>query len=90
MCEPCLYCHGEGMLKSARTICYEIFRKIEREARKTGATGVTLQVHPKVAALMLKEEAATIDYLESRIGKQITIEPAKELHLEKYEVSWNN
>ena len=28
MCEPCMYCEGEGFVKSRRTICYEIFRKI--------------------------------------------------------------
>jgi ribonuclease G len=88
MCEPCLYCHGEGMLKSARTICYEIFRKIEREARKAAASNVTLQVHPRVAALMLKEEAATIDYLQHRTGTQLNIAPVKELHIEKYEMIW--
>ncbi|HSR37029.1 MAG TPA: Rne/Rng family ribonuclease [Desulfurivibrionaceae bacterium] len=88
MCEPCLYCHGEGMLKSARTICYEIFRKIEREARKATATNVTLQVHPKVAALMLKEEAATIDYLQHRTGRQLNILPVKDIHLEKYDILW--
>ncbi|MCK5324211.1 MAG: Rne/Rng family ribonuclease, partial [Desulfobulbaceae bacterium] len=26
MCEPCPYCRGEGLLKSRRTVCYEIFR----------------------------------------------------------------
>ncbi len=88
MCEPCLYCHGEGMLKSARTICYEIFRRIEREAKKAVVSNVTLQVHPKVAALMLKEEAATIDYLQHRTGRQLTILPVKELHIEKYDIVW--
>jgi len=88
MCEPCLYCHGEGMLKSARTICYEIFRKIEREARKATAANVTLQVHPKVATLMLKDEAATIDYLQRHTGRQLTILPVREQHIEKYEIIW--
>jgi len=26
MCEPCFYCGGDGVIKSQRTICYEIFR----------------------------------------------------------------
>lgn len=88
MCEPCLYCHGDGMLKSGRTICYEIFRKVEREARKAAADNVVLKVHPRVAAMMLKEEAATIDYLQGSTGKQIIIEPVREVHLEKYEILW--
>ncbi|OGQ98363.1 MAG: ribonuclease [Deltaproteobacteria bacterium RIFOXYD12_FULL_55_16] len=88
MCEPCLYCHGDGMLKSSRTICYEIFRKVEREARKASNDSVVLKVHPRVAAMMLKEEAATIDYLQGATGKQIIIETVREFHLEKYEISW--
>ena len=88
MCEPCLYCHGDGMLKSGRTICYEIFRKVEREAKKALADNVVLKVHPRVAAMMLKEEAATIDYLQGSTGKQIIIEPVREVHIEKYEILW--
>ncbi|MBU2539075.1 MAG: Rne/Rng family ribonuclease [Proteobacteria bacterium] len=88
MCEPCLYCHGDGMLKSGRTICYEIFRKLEREARKAASDTVSLKVHPKVAAMMLKEEAATIDYLQGSTGKQIVIEPVRDIHMEKYEILW--
>ncbi|MDH3393499.1 MAG: Rne/Rng family ribonuclease, partial [Desulfobulbaceae bacterium] len=34
MCEPCHYCDGEGVHKSRRTVCYEIFRKVSRNAKK--------------------------------------------------------
>jgi len=30
--EPCPYCEGKGRLKSATTVCYEIFRDLERES----------------------------------------------------------
>lgn len=33
LCEPCPCCQGRGMLKTAETTCYEIFREILREAR---------------------------------------------------------
>ncbi len=89
MLEPCLYCHGEGMLKSSRTICYEIFRKLERDAKKTGSPHVILKVHPRVASIMLKEETSTIYYLEKLTCKRITIEPEKDLHVQKYEIIWD-
>lgn len=88
MSESCCYCHGSGLLRSRRTLCYEIFRRIERDASRATARLVIIRVHPKLADLMLKEEAATIDYLEKKSGKQINIVPAKELHPEKYEISW--
>jgi len=49
---------------------------------------VTVRVHPQVAAMMLKEEASTINYLEEEIDKQLTIVPMKDIHLEKYEIVW--
>lgn len=88
MCEPCHYCSGEGVLKSRRTICYEIFRKISRNsARATGST-VTLRVHPRIADMLLKEEEPTTRRLEQDTQKRLVIAPAKDLHIEKYEIIW--
>ena len=44
------------MLKSRRTICYDIFRKIDRNAKKHKGGNVTLQVHPRIADLLNNEE----------------------------------
>ncbi|MBU0729972.1 MAG: Rne/Rng family ribonuclease [Proteobacteria bacterium] len=88
MSESCIYCHGEGVLKSRRSICYEIFRKIVRNAKKMPGTEVTIKVHPHVASLMFKDESGTIDRLEEETGKRIVIVPNKDLHMERYEVVW--
>ncbi len=88
MCEPCHYCAGEGMLKSRRTICYEIFRKISRDANRHGGKNITLNVHPRVADMLLKEEEPVTIQLELTTGKRLTIVPTKNLHVEKYEISW--
>jgi len=89
MCEPCYYCDGDGTLKSVRTVCHEIFHKIIRNAKKMAGDKVTLNVHPRVAAMMLKDETETIHNLEDAINKGIVIIPSKDLHLEKYEIFWN-
>ncbi len=90
MCEPCHYCSGEGVLKSRRTVCYEIFRKISRNsARATGST-VTLRVHPRIADMLLKEEEPTTRRLEQDTQKRLVIAPAKDLHIEKYEIIWQH
>ena len=90
LCEPCPYCHGDGIVKSKRTICYEIFRRIDRQARKMKAASVTVTANPQIAAMMMKEEAATLHALEESTGKRITITPKKDMHLEKYDVLWEN
>ncbi|MFO7760807.1 MAG: Rne/Rng family ribonuclease [Thermodesulfobacteriota bacterium] len=88
MCEPCPYCNGEGMLKSGRTVCYEIFRKISLESKSVAAPSVIIRVHPIVADIMLKEESEIIDYLEQKTGKRVTISADREIHMKHYEIVW--
>ncbi|MBU0681583.1 MAG: Rne/Rng family ribonuclease [Proteobacteria bacterium] len=90
MCEPCPYCGGDGLLKSNRTVCYEIFRRISLGAKNISGPSVTIKVHPKVAGMMLKEEAVTIHHLEDEIKKSLTIIPQKDIHMEKYEIIWES
>ncbi|MDR3089311.1 MAG: Rne/Rng family ribonuclease [Desulfobulbaceae bacterium] len=88
MCEPCLYCRGEGMLKSRRTICYEIFRKIDRNAKSVGGNTVTVRAHPDIAEMLSGEAEAPLLQLGRDIGKRIIVAAAKDLHIEKYEIIW--
>jgi len=88
MCEPCHYCSGEGMIKSRRTICYDIFRVISRNAKKHKGTTITLRVHTRIAELLQNEEDAAKQQIEKEISKRIVIAPSKDLHIEKYEIIW--
>jgi ribonuclease G len=90
LCEPCLYCEGEGRLKSRRTICYEIFRKIARDALKFKGSMITLTVHSRIADMLLKEEEHVTLELERNIKKRLSIIPNNNLHIEKYELTWQN
>jgi len=89
MCEPCHYCGGEAVLKSRRTLCYEIFRKISRRAKQNNGASVTINVHPRVAEMLLKEEEAVTNELEQEIGKRLKIKANKDFHTEKYTIIWD-
>ena len=89
MCEPCHYCAGEGILKSRRTICYDIFRKIHRNAERTGGFSITLRVHPRIADMLNKEEKENLIQLEHDTRKKLIVVPVKELHIEKYDIIWH-
>lgn len=89
MCEPCHYCAGEGILKSRRTICYDIFRKISRNANRTGGFSITLRVHPRIADMLNKEERYTLEQLEKDTHKKLVVVPVKDLHIEKYDIIWH-
>lgn len=88
MSEPCKYCSGEGMLLSRRTICYDIFRLLQRDASRRPGTGVQLKVHPSIADILREEEIKHITELEKQTGKSIAIIPVAELHIERYEILW--
>jgi len=89
MCEPCFYCGGDGIIKSQRTICYEIFRKISRDAKNIGGKNVTIKVHPRVADMLLREESEHIERLEQESNKRFTIIPIPDIHIKRYEIIWN-
>jgi len=90
MCEPCFYCAGEGILKSRRTVCFEILRKISRNIDKCTGSAISVMVHPRLAEMMLNEEEPIIAQFEKNIGKRLTIIPKKQLHIEKYEINWQD
>lgn len=89
LCEPCFYCEGKGLLKSHKTICYEIFRELERQAPWTGEQdNVYMLVNPEIAALLKEEEQDSILEIERKIKKRLVIIAKKDFHLEQYEINF--
>lgn len=85
LCEPCFYCDGEGYLISKKTICYNIYREILRDAQDMVGTTCTLRVNPEIAELLLGEENRIIASLEKKIKRQIIIFPNKQFHMEQFD-----
>jgi len=88
ICEPCMYCGGDGFLKSRRSVCYEIFRKLSHEGPQMAGDTVTIKVHPSVADLMLKDETLNTEKLEKETRKRFIIVADNDMYLEKYEIIW--
>ena len=88
LCEPCFYCEGAGELKSKRTLCYEIFRRIQREALHDERTRIHIQVHPKIGEMLFKEEAHNVELLEKSLEREITIVSKPEFHQEQYKIKY--
>jgi ribonuclease G len=85
--EPCFYCDGRGTLKSKRTICYEIFRDLERECSgMADDSPVYVHVNPEIENVMREEEQDSVMNLEKRINRRIII-AKKNFHIEQYEIS---
>lgn len=87
LCEPCSYCEGKGLIKSASTVCYEMFREIDRLATKPlPGRKLIVTVHPSVAELLFNEEAASLEHLEKSLGKRIVIKPDASVHQEQFDL----
>lgn len=87
LCEPCFYCEGDGHLKSKQTICYEIFRELERDRREYFGRNVLLMVHPEVAARFCDEERVALEHTEELLHARISVKAEPGFHLEQYEIT---
>ncbi len=85
---PCFYCEGRGSLKSMKTICYEIFRDLEREtSTATESEEIHVLVNPEIAQMLKEEEQQSIVDLEKRISRRIVIQAKENAHIEEYEIA---
>ncbi|MFQ6112297.1 MAG: ribonuclease E/G, partial [Nitrospinota bacterium] len=88
LCDPCPYCEGRGVIKSATTVCYEVLREIRRvKAREPGKRKFLVNVHPNVADLLFDEESDYLDSVERELGVQVVIKADYDLHQEGFEVT---
>jgi len=86
LCEPCPACGGSGSIKTAETVCYEIFREITRAVRQFEAEKLLVLASPRVVSKILEEESAAVAELESFIGKTIRFQPDEQYAQEQYDV----
>lgn len=87
LCEVCSTCQGRGSIKTAETVCYEIFREILREARAyDAANGYMVIANQKIIDRLLSEESAAIADLEFFIGKPIRFQVENLYTREQYDI----
>jgi len=85
--EPCLCCEGIGRVKSKKTLCYEIFREVERECRTSGeSSDVFASVSPQLGSLIEKDEKKAKEALEKLLKKRIIILTREDYLLEQYKI----
>jgi len=86
LCEPCHECGGRGMLKTAETVTYEIFREITRAVRQFDAARLLVIASPKVVARITEEESAAVAELEEFLGKSIRFQGDSQYLQEQFDV----
>lgn len=87
LCEPCSTCQGRGFVKTAETVCFEIFREIMRCARTYNSPKkFTVVAHAAVIDLLLTSEADTVADLEYLLGRVVTFEVESLYTQEQYDI----
>ncbi len=86
LCEPCPICDGRGFLKTAETVCYEIFREILRVNRAYEAENYLVMASQKVVDRLLDEESDNVADLETFISKTIRFQVEPFYSQEQYDV----
>jgi len=76
----------QGRVKSRSSVCYEIFRELEREAAYNIAETLCVLVHPEIAQLLLEEENNTLKNLEVKLARKIIVETGNDFHRESFEI----
>jgi ribonuclease G len=86
LCETCPTCDGRGKIKTAETICYEIFREILREVRQYESQKLLVVASQQVIDFIMDEESINIAELEELIGRPITFQVEPVYSQEQYDI----
>lgn len=84
--EPCSACDGRGSVKTAETICYEIFREILREERAYEAGTYLVLGSQQVVDRLLDEDSNGLADLEAFIGKAIKLQVESLYTQDQYDI----
>ena len=82
----CPVCHGRGSLKSAETVCYEIFREILRIAKAYDNAVLLVMASQIVVDRLLDEESGTLAELEDLVAKTVKFEVEPMYTQEQFDV----
>src|SRR5216684_3625269 len=86
LCQPCPTCEGRGFVKTAETVCYEVFREIVRQSRQFECQQLMVLAHQDVIERLLDEESSALGELELITGKPIRLQTEALYTVDQYDV----
>jgi len=86
LCEPCPTCEGKGIVKTPRSVAYDILREILREARQFTPREFRVVASPKVIEILLDEESQHLAGLSEFIGKPVSLQSETSMGQEQYDI----
>jgi len=86
LCRACPTCEGRGYVKTAETVCYEVFREIVRQSRQFECQQLMVLAHQDVIERLLDEESSALGELELITGKPIRLQTEALYSVDQYDV----
>ncbi len=86
LCESCPSCEGRGFVKTAETVCYEIFREIIRQHRQFDLQELLILARPDIIERLLDEESASVGELEEITGAPIRLQSESSYAPDQFDV----
>jgi ribonuclease G len=86
LCEVCPTCSGRGTVKTAETVCYEIFREVTREARQYNAKQMLVIAASAVVDRLREEDSTSLAELQEFIGVPLRLQTDVHYLPEQYDI----
>lgn len=86
LCELCPTCDGKGIIRTAETICYEIFREIQRKYRDFDQHDCLIMAAQPIIDRLLDEDAASVNELSKAMGVDIRFQVEITYSQEQFDV----
>lgn len=84
--KECPYCQGTGLVMSESTMALKIIRELNNLKSNEEFSSVLLEVHPRVAAVLIGSGGEKLKELEDMLGLEIYLRGNDKLHIEEYYV----
>lgn len=86
MCEPCKVCDGRGFIKSAESVCLEIFKEIQRMADQVAGKRCLIMASQAVVDRLIDEQAENVKELARVLETSISYQVEPGYTQEQYDV----
>jgi ribonuclease G len=83
---PCGTCTGTGMVKSAVTVCNEMYVELRKMHKQLERDDIMLRVHPEVVKELKSPQSHWLGDLEEMTGKTILVKSDPTLHPEQFDI----
>lgn len=86
LCETCPVCAGRGSVKTAETVCYEIFREVTRDARQYQPKSMLVIASASVIDRLREEDSTSLAELQEFIGVPLKLQIDLHYLPEQYDI----